>query len=235
MLKALILEFLGSLTITFTMALCRITNPSDYLIIGLSFFLLIGSLTYAFRKTSGSHFNPILTVSLLVTKQVASKKAVLYVITQIIASIVGATLVYSAYKMPEEAIEKYYGEPKLSKDYPFTASLTEFVSMFMLVYVYNTIIGNVHGPKHVYGIAIASVYLVAIISFGNMSGGCVNIITLIGPSIFSGNYGDWFLYCASQLFGGVLSGTFYSLFLRKNKTDAEDEEPIATNLKEKVY
>ena len=206
MLKPLILELVASIGITFTIAFSRINNQSDFFSLGLTYFLVVGSLTYAFKSSSGSHFNPVLTISLLITKQIASKKAVLYVVMQLLGSVIGGLLVFLAHSIPEEAKHPYYGEPRLHAQETYTGAFAELMSMFLLVYVYNSIIGNVNAPKHIYGIAIASVYLLSVMAFGVVSGGCVNLITLVGPSMFSGNFKDWFLYLFSQLLGGAVSG-----------------------------
>lgn len=238
MLKPLLSEFLASFLISFMMAFARINNHNDYFIIGLTYFMLIGCLTYSFKKISGSHFNPILTFSLLITKQISSKKAVLYIFVQVLGSIIGGILVYSAHQILNEGETVYYGEPRLTESERYTGAFTELISMFVLVYVYNGIIGNVKAPKHIYGAAIASVYLFSVISFGFVSGGCVNLVSLFGPSIFSGHFIDWFPYLVSQLLGGVVSGTFYTLFLSKNATDDDDEEEtemINNADKEKAY
>ena len=101
MLKSLVLEFIATVGITFVIAFCRLNNTSDFFAIGITYFMIIGSLSYAFKKTSGAHFNPALTISLIVTKQIATKKAVLYVIMQLLGSIIGALLVFIA---PKELI-----------------------------------------------------------------------------------------------------------------------------------
>ena len=229
MLKPLVLEFIASVGITFVMAFSRLNNTSDFFAMGITYFMIIGALSYAFKRESGAHFNPVLTISLIITRQIAAKKAVLYVIMQILGSIVGALLVFIAYKVPEDAKVSYYGEPKLHAHENFTGAFAELISMFLLVYVYNAIIADVRAPKHIFGVAIASVYLISVIAFGVVTGGCVNLVTLIGPSIFSNNFNDWLLYIAGQLLGGIVSGSFYTLFLKKNVTDTDDDEGVTAD------
>jgi hypothetical protein len=52
----------------------------------------------------------------------------------------------------------------------------------------------VNAPKHIHGTAIAATYAAFIGGFGMFSGGCMNLISLIGPTIFNSNYDDWALY-----------------------------------------
>ena len=66
--------------------------------------------------------------------------------------------------------------------------------MFLLVMVYNLTCTDNEAPKNIYGLAISSVYLICITAFGLISGGCVSLVSLIGPSMASENYSDWSRY-----------------------------------------
>jgi hypothetical protein len=43
---------------------------------------------------------------------------------------------------------------------------------------------------------MAMVYMATITTFGHISGGCMNLVSLIGPSILSKNFDDWIYYMA---------------------------------------
>lgn len=66
--------------------------------------------------------------------------------------------------------------------------------MFLLVWVYNNLFCEVDAPSNIQGAGLASVYLVTIGAFGMFSGGCLNIVSLIGPTIFNSNFDDWAKY-----------------------------------------
>ena len=66
--------------------------------------------------------------------------------------------------------------------------------MFLLVMVYNLTCTDNEAPKNIHGLAISSVSLICITAFGLISGGCVSLVSLIGPSIASENYSDWSRY-----------------------------------------
>lgn len=67
------------------------------------------------------------------------------------------------------------------------SAFLEGLSMFILVLVYNLIIKSKSSPEHIESTALACVYFICICCFGYQSGGCLNLTTLIGPSIISGN------------------------------------------------
>ena len=73
----------------------------------------------------------------------------------------------------------------MSKNDPILGTVYELLSMFLLVMTYNLTCTDNEAPKWIYGLSIASVYAIAITAFGLISGGCLNLVTLIGPSIAS--------------------------------------------------
>lgn len=226
MLKNMLVELIGAYLITFIMAFSRITNTNDYLIIGITYFLVVASLTYAFKNVSGGHFNPILTISLIFSRQTSIKKATLYVVVQLLGSILAGFTVYALYNVPEDVNDFSYGEPRLKEDQRTLGAFLEFLVAFLLVYVYNAIMCNISAPKHIYGAAIGSVYIVGLLTLSNYTGGCINVVTLIGPAIFSGYYEDFGYYVIGQAMGGILAATFYSLFLSKNIAEHEEDEEL---------
>lgn len=226
MISMVIVELLGAFALTFVAAASRINNDNDFFAIALTYFMIISSLTFAFRKVSGSHFNPALTVSLIVTKQVSINKAILYIIGQIAGSILGGLAIVAITNTSEDQIYKYYGEPMLHADEQSLGAFAEFVSIFILVYVYASILGDIRTPSHIYGFAVGGVYFAMVISMGFLSGGCLNFVTVLGPALFSGNLRDLLYYLISQMLGGIIGGVFYTIFFKEQSADQDFDESI---------
>ena len=93
--------------------------------------------------------------------------------------------------------------------------------MFLLVWVYNCIF-NVKATKGIEGVCVGGVYFVGIATFGMVSGGCLNLATLIGPSLMSNYLDDWVQYLFSQLAGGLIGGILYKLILGDESIDEID-------------
>ena len=111
--------------------------------------------------------------------------------------------------------------PMINDDKRLIAVVLESISMFLLVFVYNAVMNNPAAPKYIFGVAIASVYLVCIVAFGFISGGCLNVAFVIGPGVYVNYFEDMGFYVLGHLIGGVIAGTIYKLFLRKG--DLEDD------------
>ena len=80
MLKLVFYEFMGSFIITFFGAMSRINNQDNFLAISLTYFFLVFALTYSAKKLSGGYFNPILTLSMLMSKKISNKRSSYYIV-----------------------------------------------------------------------------------------------------------------------------------------------------------
>lgn len=223
MFKQILLEAIGAFMITFIMAFARINNGEDYVYIGVTYFLLVSSLTYAFKSVSGSHFNPFLSLSLIFSRNISAMKAITYAAVQLAGSILAGFIVFIIYKAPEGVKEVFYGEPRMLDNQKLIGTFLESFAMFLLVYVHCSIACSIRAPKHVYGAAIGGVYGMAAIALGSYSGGCVNFATALGPAIFSGYFSDLAYYAISHLIGGILSALLYTTFLSKNMSEVDDD------------
>ena len=80
MFKLFLHEFIGSFIITFFGAFSRINNLDSFLAISSTYFFIVLGLTYASKKVSGAYFNPILTISMLMTKKISTKRCIFFIV-----------------------------------------------------------------------------------------------------------------------------------------------------------
>ena len=238
--KSYFAEFFGTFMLTFILGSVRIVNMENLLCMALASFLMTVCMVHCFFHFSSAQFNPILSLSLLITKQNSLARAVIYAIVQLIASVFAGAVLYLINEGKETG--KYYGAPQMNAAMREAGLVFEMISMFLLCLVYNYFMSNVTAPKYVYGTAIAAVYTIGIVGFGFISGGALNLSFVFGPSIFMGFYKDWPYYIVGHILGGVLSGVLYRLFLLKEEDsddadeleDLEDSTETGTELKQKV-
>ncbi len=191
----------------------------------MSYLFMIVALTAMSQHISGAQFNPILTLSLIITKQITVLHSILYIVSQVIGSIAGGFLLYSYLKVNEDIKEDnvHYGEPIMDHNNRMIGAALELISMYALVFIYNGVFSIKNGPKHIHSISIASVYFFSIISFGLVSGGAVNMVCVLGPVIFSDYYKDIPYYLGGQISGALLSSLTFWLFILK-KSDLFTEK-----------
>lgn len=224
MIKQSIVEFLGATAITFFGSISRLNNKENFQAISLSSFFIYACLIYSFKGISSAHFNPIVSITLVFTKQITFGRSLLYIIFQLIGSLVGAILVKFLYVFPENVETFYYGEPEICDKNKYVGASMELIGVFILVWVYCCLYENNKAPKHITGVVVGSVYLVGISALGEFSGGSLNFVSIFGPSIFSTNFYDWIFYVPAHICGGFLSCLIYRLFLFGKSKEVEDDE-----------
>ena len=87
------LVFFGPLAIALSVghfSKSQVFDIQDLIMISLAHGAAIGLMVYTFGHISGAHFNPAVTISMLVTKRISIKEAIPYIISQIIGAIVAA-------------------------------------------------------------------------------------------------------------------------------------------------
>ena len=222
-------ELLGTFIFVFFMGMCRISSQEDIQTYSFCTFFLMVALVHSMFQASSSIFNPILALSLIVTKQIKFSVAIVYVILHLLGSFLAGSLLFVLNKGKESGT--YYGSPQMNAALRTEAMIFEMIAMFILVMVYSFFMSNPSAPKNVYGTAIAGTYLLNIISFSFISGGALNFSLVFGPSIFQNNFKDWGYYILGQLVGGVVGGIIYRLFLQKNELiDDIDEDELDEEL-----
>ena len=82
----------------------------------------------------------------------------------------------------------------MHEDQKMVSATLELFAMYVLVFVYNSLFTTTKAPNHIKAIALASVYLISVNTFGFHSGGCISLVNLIGPSFYSNYYADWIYY-----------------------------------------
>ncbi len=98
-MKKSIAEILGTFVLTFfgcgtaVVTSCSVDNLPGYLLTALAFGLSVVAMAYAVGSVSGGHFNPAISLGMLVSKRMNVKDFVCYVISQCIGALAaGAVL-----------------------------------------------------------------------------------------------------------------------------------------------
>ena len=222
--KSYVVEFLGTFILVFFIGMCRITSKEDLLSVALCTFFMMTSLVHTFFHLSGSMFNPILSLSLIITKQIKFSVAIVYCLAHLAGSFMAGTILFLINRGKETG--NYYGSPQMNAAMRTEGMVFEMISMFFLVLIYNFFMSNASAPKNVYGTAIGGVYLFSIIGFGFLSGGATNFSFVFGPSIFMENFRDWIYYVLGHTIGGVAGGVIYRLFLMKIEDDEDEDDQL---------
>lgn len=201
-------EFLGTFILVFvgSMGILSVggaTGAAEIVAIGLAFGLALLAGIWAVGHISGAHFNPAVTLAMLIDGRTSFGDAIGYWIAQFAGAGV-ASLVVLAASSQEAVGMTVTGYEKLSTGILVEISLT---AIFVWVILAVTKRGANHAPV---AIALTLVGLhVAGIPF---SGASVNPARSFGPAVVSGEVSQLWVYIVFPLVGAMVAWGLYKLF-----------------------
>ena len=203
-MKTYIVEFIG----TFFLVL----GAAMYGAVGASLCLMI--MIYAGGHISGAHFNPAVTLAVIIRGKSTLKNAVAYWIVQFAGAILAAII--ACYLFGKEGA----GECAVAPDGIMKALAAEIIGTFALAYVIlNVATTKGTAGNSFYGLAIAGTVLAMALTIGGFSGGAFNPAVGVGLSIQkSFCWEQIWIYFVGPLAGGALAALVF------NYTN-EDDKP----------
>jgi aquaporin Z len=171
-MRKYITEFIGTFFLVLTIGMVVIGGKGDFapLAIGSSLMVMI----FAGGHISGGHYNPAVTLAVLLRGKISMIDAILYMIVQISGAVIASVAVTYLLndKVPEMAVEMTNTSKGL---------LAEFLGTFALAYVVlNVATSKETSGNSFYGLAIGFTVLTMALAFGGVSGGAFNPAVAIG-------------------------------------------------------
>ncbi|KAL6506422.1 Aquaporin TIP1-1 [Orobanche gracilis] len=178
--------------------------------------LIVASIAHAFAlfvavsvgaNISGGHVNPAVTFGLFVGGHITLFRGILYVIAQLLGSVVACLLLSFATGLEIPAFA-------LSGVSVWSAFVFEIVMTFGLVYtVYATAVDPKKGEIGIVApIAIGFIVGANILVGGAFTGASMNPAVTFGPALVSFTWTHHWIYWAGPLVGGGLAGIVYEIF-----------------------
>jgi len=225
----LVAEFIGTLWLVLggcgsAVLAGRVPFGIGYAGVALAFGLAVLTGVYALGHISGGHFNPAISVGLLVAKRFPARDTVPYIVAQVAGGVTAAFILFIiASGLPTFSTTTHfaangYGEHS-PQGYSFTAAaVCEVVTTFMFLIV---VLGatDSRAPKGFAGLAIGlALTLVHLISIP-VTGASVNPARSTGPALFVGGWAlsQLWLFWVAPIIGATLAGAVYPAFTREDK------------------
>jgi aquaporin Z len=206
-MRNLVTEFIGTFFLVFTVCL-TVTGevPMAPLAIGCSLMVMV----YMGGHISGGHYNPAVSLAVLLRGKMPGKDFIPYVVAQVLGAIVAA----------------YLSSVIFGRTIPIAPSANASVVAALLVEILFTfalalVVLNVATHPDVkgnsfYGLAIGFTIVVAAFAGGGISGGAFNPavgtgITLVHALLGGGSFAAWWLYLVGPFAGGALAAVVYKI------------------------
>ena len=207
------------------------TAGAGLLGVALAHGLALAVVVSALGAVSGGHFNPAVTVAVLVSGRISVPLAAMYVVVQLAAGVAAALAlravfpeaVWSAVALGTPAVH-----PVIS--IPGAIAIEAVLTVLLVLAVFGTAI-DARGPK-VGGLAIGLAVAADILMGGPLTGAAMNPARWFGPAVASGTFDNWYVWWIGPLIGAVVAAAIYRLALeeraRVDVTPATPEAPEGT-------
>jgi len=174
-MNKLITEFIGTFFLVLTIGCTVIGTAGTGVIPPLAIGAVLMVMVFAGGHVSGAHYNPAVTLGLVVRGRFSSQDAIGYAIAQFAGAVFAALFVgflKEGVPVPVAAID------------PTNALIAEFLFTFALVYVVlNVATSKGTANKSFYGLAIGGTVMAGAFAVGGISGGAFNPAVALGATV----------------------------------------------------
>ncbi len=217
-----ITEFVGTFFLVLTVGCTGIGAPAGViapLAIGAALMVMV----YAGGHISGGHYNPAVTLAILIRGRVQIVDVVPYIIAQLLAALAAA----AAVKFLRAGVDVTAIAPKIGP-----ALLAEFLFTFALAFVVlNAATAEGTSGNSFYGLAIGLTVMTGAFAVGDISGGAFNPAVALGISILGiSNWANLWVYLVANFIGGAAAAIIFNMVnpIAQTTPIATDEPPYET-------
>lgn len=210
-------EFIGTFVLVFlgtgTVVIANTGKTAiGYLGIGLAFGLAVTIMACAVGGVSGGHFNPAVSLAMMINKRLEIKDGIAYVIFQFIGALAASAILSiftKALNLPKDNLGQT-DFPNITSGEAFLFELfITFLFVFVILMVTSEKYGNISLAPIVIGLSLTLLIIVAL----NLTGGSLNPARSFGPAIFAGGsaLSNYWVYLLAPLFGAAFAAVIAKL------------------------
>jgi MIP family channel proteins len=209
--KALLVEFLGTFTLVFIGASAvalTVAQGGNLLVSALAFGLALMAVFYAWGNYSGTHLNPAVSFGFFVAGRMKFWLMLVYWVAQLLGGILAAALV-AYFFGTASGVGASIGS--LTSSNAWKAVLLEAILTFFLVITILLITRN-PAMAVISGLVIGMVLTFDMLAGYALTGASMNPARSLGPALFSGNIGTYWIYVVGPLLGALVAALVYRVF-----------------------
>jgi MIP family channel proteins len=235
-LAAYAAELLGTLMLVFCVGMVVSINSgdglgvTDFAVIGLVHTFVLMMLVLSLGSASGAHFNPAVTISLLVTRKIRCADAAIYIVVQLVGAVLGAFLVKALLLNEGDAVG--YGALAIADAAPAPAAapgappaptgpdwlggsvlgglVAEGIGTFFLMWAIMALAVNPRGERHWAAFGIGATLGLMVMILAPLTGAGLNPARWLGPALASGTWDDAWVFIVGPVIGAVLAAFLYA-------------------------
>ncbi|XP_021750430.1 probable aquaporin NIP7-1 [Chenopodium quinoa] len=156
-------------------------------------------IIFTLGETSGAHVNPAVTIAFAVFGHFPWKKVPLYVIAQLLGSLLATYVGQLVFRVNPEVIMTVP-----LKDHAFAAFVAEFIATFIVTFLAASLARDAKSVGHLAGFVMGIAIALAVLITGPLSGGSLNPARSIGPAILAWKLDQIWIYFIAPVAGAIL-------------------------------
>jgi len=204
-----IAELIGTFALVFV-AMGSIAFVQSNLLVGVALAngLTIAVMASSVGHISGGHFNPAVTLGLLVTRRIGPALAALYWLAQIAGAVLGALALRALF--PSEA-NLDTGVPVVNpaiNDLQGVA-IEALLTFFLVWVVFATAVDPGGAFKTISGLAIGLTVAIGVLATGPLTGAAMNPARALGPELVFNSWDDFWVYLVGPPVGAAVAALAY--------------------------
>jgi aquaporin Z len=229
LVRPAIAEFIGAFTLTLAgvssivLTQARLAGSGltpqggDLVAIALAHGLAIGLMIAAMGHISGGHYNPAVSLAMLVTQRIGPIRFVVYVVAQLLGAVVAALIVKAIFPAAlRDAVE--LGVPAVNGAITVgQAFVIEVIATFFLVLVIFGTAVDKRGAAVIAPLAIGLTITMDVFWAGGATGAAMNPSRAFGPALVQGFWDDHWIYWVAPAIGACIAGILHWFILQEGR------------------
>lgn len=213
--KRYLAEFIGTFFLIFVGDGAIIINALSKNSIGhigeaFAFGFIIFIMIFSCGDISGAHFNPSVTIAFYISGKLKMKDVVPYIISQLLGAVAASNLLNSLFGK-DSNLAITLPALEISKEAVPVSFVVEVIFTCLLIFVIMSVKNQSKVGTELSGLVIGlTVFLGALVA-GPISGGSLNPVRSLGPSIVSSDYRYIWIYILAPMIGACLGSGLYLL------------------------
>ena len=174
--------------------------------VSLVFGLVIMAMIYATGHLSGAHINPAVTLAFAVTRHFPAGEAIAYVGAQLCGAALGALALLAVWPDAPAGLGATVPSVGIGSAVAYELLMTAF-----LMFVIMAVATDTRAVGAAAAIAIGGTVGLDALFGGAITGASMNPARSFGPALASGEWTDFWVYCAGPIAGAALGAFAYQL------------------------
>ena len=218
-LRKYLAELFGTFTLVFVGSVAILATRTDigsnYVEIGFAFGLALLAGLYAFGEVSGGHFNPIVSIAMVLDGRLEKGQLVPYWLAQLGGAVLASLCVLIAFDQDAVALTGTYPGGTGAGTAFFLEILASAIFVLVILRVTQS---NTYGGTAL--VAIPLTLAAAHFALIPFSGSSLNTARSFGPALIGSEWTDFWVYLVGPPVGAIVGWLIYSVVVKSEKAAA---------------